>query len=170
MKRGLWPIRRLRPRQRMPGRLHSQQGLGLLEALVASAVLALGLQGALRLSMQGLQWGRSTGEQLQAQQLALQTLECHAAGWDDCPAERQVQRQGTRYQVTLTRQATAAPGVERLIATVRWQGVLPASTTAAVGAGKDAAELPGSTDGQGQRLQLWREVASVPRWVGVSSP
>jgi Tfp pilus assembly protein PilV len=166
----------LRPRRTVLARGHPQQGLGLLEALIASAVLALGLQGALRLSLQGLQWGQETGERLQAQQLALQSLECHAAGWADCHAVQQVQHPGTLYQVTLTRQATAAPGVERLLATVRWQGVLSASAAAAgaAGAASEAgagtAGPPGNAEDQEQRLQLWREVATVPRWLGVSSP
>lgn len=155
-----------------------QGGLSLLEALVAAAVLALGLHGALRLGVQGLQLGRETTERLQAQQLALHSLECHAGGWDetdeDCAAERQVLLQGVRYQVSLTREAGAAPGLERLQVTVRWQGVLPAASApggpSSALPGTDTTGPAGSSDVSAQRLQLWREVAQVPRWRGVSSP
>ena len=166
------------PRGRDRSTAHRQNGLSLLEALVAAAVLALGLHGALRLGLQGLQLGRETTERLQAQQLALHSLECHAGGWDeasaDCAAERQVLLQGVRYQVSLTRETGAAPGLERLLATVRWQGALPAAPApdglSDALPGTNTAVPAGSSDAADQRLQLWREVAQVPRWVGVSLP
>lgn len=148
-----------------------QRGVSMLEALVAAAVLALGLQGALRLGMQSLQLGQETAEQLQARQLALQMLECHALPWPDCSAERSLLLQGTRYSVTLIRQAGAVQGVERLQARVQWQGVLPPVPGAAAGtAGTAAAGPVVSAPEAMQQVLLWREVAQVPRWVGVSSP
>lgn len=148
-----------------------QRGVSLLEALVATAVLALGLHGALRLGVQGLQLGQETAEQLQARQLALQMLECHALPWPDCSAERSLLLQGTRYSVTLIRQAGTVQGVERLQARVQWQGVLPPVPGAAAGtAGTAAAGPVVSAPEAVHQVLLWREVAQVPRWVGVSSP
>lgn len=150
------------------GERRPQRGVSLLEALLASALLALGLHGALRLGVQGLQLGQETAEQLQARQLALEMLECHALPWPDCSTEQEVLWQGTRYRISLTRPPGTVPGVERLQARVQWQGVLPA-TGAKAGANAGANAGPDG-DPASQQVLLWREVAPVPRWVGVSSP
>ena len=144
----------------------AQRGISLLETLIAAGVLALGLHGALRLGLQGLQMGQETAEQLHARHMALQLLECHALPWPDCSTERQVSWQGTPYRAWLQRQAGEVPGTERLLATVQWQGVLPA--VGSPGTGTD-----GSPPAPGQavhQVQLWREQAAVPHWHGVSSP
>lgn len=138
--------------------MKDQRGLSLIEALVASAVLALGLTGALRLVSQTLQLGAESREQLQARRLAQNLLECHALPWPDCPSTVEEQLQGTRYRVEFERQPHPAKPLDRLQVTVRWQGVLPA-----------AASNEGAAPGEMQ-LHLWRQVARVPRWVGVSSP
>lgn len=145
--------------------LRQQRGISLFETLIAAGLLALGLHGALRLGLQGLQMGQETAEQLHARHLALQLLECHALPWPDCSTEREVTWQGTRYRVWLQPQTGEVPGTERLLATVQWQGVLPAMGGAAPAATASPAppEAP-------QQVQLWRERAAVPHWLGVSSP
>lgn len=136
--------------------MRRQQGASVLEALVASALLALGLSGAAHLGWQSLQLGDETRERAWARQLAQDLLECHALGWPDCPLEQDRNIQGIRYQLQVVRSAPQALPLDRWQVTVQWQGITSA-------AGPDPA-----ADGR-QELQLWREVAQVPRWVGVSS-
>lgn len=152
---------------RMPPR---QAGVSLLEALVAAAVLALGLHGALRLGWLGQHMGHDTAELLQAYPLALQALECHAAGGDGCVDEQELLLQGTRYRLTLTRQDGPSPGMQRLLVTVQWQGAFAQSPLAAPALSPPATSPPGSPAPAARQVQLWREVARVPRWHGVSSP
>lgn len=142
--------------------MKGQRGLSVVEALVASAVLALGLTGALRLGSQALQLGTESREQMQARLLAQNLLECQALPWPDCPSGGEQRLQGTLYRIEFERLPDPALPLDRLQVTVRWQGVLPAVDTATdVGTGMGTGEM---------RLQLWRQVARVPRWVGVSSP
>ena len=138
--------------------MKDQHGLSLIEALVASAVLALGLTGAWRLGSQALQLGTESREQLQARRIAQNLLECHALPWPDCPTTGEERLHGTLYRVEFERLADPARPLDRLQVTVRWQGMLPAVDT------------PGGLETGEIRLQLWRQVARVPRWVGVSSP
>jgi len=138
--------------------MKGQRGLSLVEALVASAVLALGLTGAVRLGSQALQLGTESREQMQARLLAQNLLECQALPWPDCPTSSEQRLQGTLYRIEFARLPDPALPLDRLQVTVRWQGVLPAADTAT-----------GHASGE-SHLQLSRQVARVPRWVGVSSP
>ena len=163
-------------RRALAGRAPPRQaGVSLLEALVAAAVLALGLHGALRLGWLGQHMGHDTAELLQAYPLALQALECDAAGGDGCVDEQEVLMQGTRYRLSLTRQDGPSPGMQRLLATVQWQGAFAQSslTTPALSppaTSPPAISPPASPAPAARQVQLWREVAQVPRWHGVSSP
>jgi len=150
--------RRLEPEPAM----NTEAGLSMTEALVASAVLALGLSGALRLGGQALQLGTETREQLQARQLAQNLLECHALPWPDCGLAPESTVNGTVYRAELERQPHPTLPLDRLQVSVRWQGVLPAP---GLGPG-----LLGEAASSEMKLQLWLDVARVPRWVGVSSP
>jgi type II secretory pathway component PulJ len=136
--------------------MNHQSGSTLLEALVASAVLALGLSGAAHLGWLSLQMGAESREKALARQLAQDLLDCHATGWPDCPMLQDLNLLGTRYQLQVVRTSHPSLPAERWQVTVDWQGVMPAAKPAAHGDGR-------------QQLQLWRETALVPRWVGVSS-
>ncbi|MFM8756155.1 MAG: hypothetical protein ACKODU_03905, partial [Limnohabitans sp.] len=85
--------------------MRRQQGASVLEALVASALLALGLSGAAHLGWQSLQLGDETRERAWARQLAQDLLECHVLGWPDCPLEQDRNIQGIRYQLQVLRSA-----------------------------------------------------------------
>ena len=138
--------------------MKGQRGLSLVEALVASAVLALGLTGAVRLGSHALHLGPDSRPQRRACQPPHLPPECQALPWPDCPTSSEQRLQGTLYRIEFARLPDPALPLDRLQVTVRWQGVLPAADTAT-----------GHASGE-SHLQLSRQVARVPRWVGVSSP
>ena len=70
-----------------------QNGMALIEALVASAVLGVGMLGAVQLTAQGLQTATDTRQRLLAHGLALDAMECHQASRADCPMNDQTTEQ-----------------------------------------------------------------------------
>ena len=95
-------------------------GMALVEAMVASAVLAIGVLGAARLGLHALSSLRETRALAHAQSLASQALDCAMAGPSPCPANPSTVYADTRYRVTLERSALG-PDLQSLQATLEWE-------------------------------------------------
>lgn len=137
----------------------AQQGMALIEALLASAVLGIGLLGATQLTLKALQTATDTRQRHAAHMLAQEAMDCALSGTPTCPSQDSVQVQGTRY----SRQMRVVPhgvGLNDVEVTVQW-----ASSVTSASSGSS----PQSPSGLASLT--WRSsVSSVPRWVGVSSP
>jgi type IV pilus modification protein PilV len=124
-----------------------QQGMALIEALVASAVLGIGLLGVTQLTLKTLQVATETRQRGVAQLLAQEALDCALSG-TACPSQDSTELQGVRY----TRQTRFTPrgsGVQDVQVTVQ-----SASPKARAGS-NEAASL------------VWNSsVSPVPGWVG----
>ena len=127
---------------------HTRQGgMALVEALVASALLALGLLGATRLTTHALHAALQTRQDVQAQVLALEALDCAVARQSPCPAAAQRQQQGTTFRLEMTRTPLDA-ALETLQVQVQWA----------------------DTSGQNQSIRLQTRVSAMPDGLGLSSP
>ena len=123
-----------------------QSGLALVEALVASALLALGLLGASRLTLRALDAALQTRQQEQAQALAHEALDCARAGAAPCPAAESVTHQGVRYSVQI-QTTPLGQHLSEVSVRVDW------------------------ATGSAPRQLVWRtRVSTLPDWLGVSSP
>jgi type II secretory pathway pseudopilin PulG len=141
----------------------NNQGMALLEALVASAVLGIGLAGAIRLSLHALQTATDTRQHMVATMLATEAMDCLQSGRSWCEMNQQTTVQGTPY--ILSSQLRPRPGLalEDIEVHVHWpiQGKALASEQ-----GEQAA---GAGHNRGQ-LSLHSSRDQVPAWLGVSSP
>ena len=124
-----------------------QGGMALVEALVASALLALGLLGATRLTTHALHAALQTREDVQGQVLALEALDCALARHSPCPAAAQHQQQGTTFRLEMTRTPLDA-ALETLQVHVQWT----------------------DTSGKNQSIRLQTRVSAMPDGLGLSSP
>lgn len=135
----------------------TQQGVALVEALIASAVLGIGLVGATQLTLKTLNAASQNRQHTVAQHLAQEAMDClHVqarTGTALCPPQETLQLQGLSYQ----RQARSTPrGDGALIdlhVQVQW---------AAMGASKSKAS--------DHRIDWHSSASSLPGWLGVSSP
>lgn len=125
----------------------SPRGMAMVEALMASSLLALGLLGATRLTSHALHAALHTRQDMQAHTLAMQALDCTVARLTPCPASAQQPLQGDTYRLTLSRTALDAT-LEEVQAQVQWTGV----------------------DGRPHSLVLQTRVSALPDWLGLSSP
>ncbi|MBP6277111.1 MAG: prepilin-type N-terminal cleavage/methylation domain-containing protein, partial [Limnohabitans sp.] len=82
----------------LPAR-HRARGMALVEALVASAVLGIGLAGATRLTWHALQTATDTRQHTVAQALGVNAMECLQSGLSPCEMTQEVTVQGTRYSL-----------------------------------------------------------------------
>lgn len=122
-------------------------GMAMVEALVASSLLALGLLGATRLTTHALHAALQTRQEVQALALAIEALDCAVARLTPCPAAVQHQQQGTRYRIALTRTPVDA-SLSEVQAQVQWS----------------------DTGGRDQSLRLQTRVSAMPDWLGLSLP
>lgn len=127
-----------------------QAGMALVEALVASALLGLGLLGAARLTAHALGAALHTRQEVQAQALATDALDCATARLPTCPTAAEIRQQGVTYTVQLQHTPNGADLTE-IEARVSW--------SAANGAPGSARHLSRST-----------RVSAMPDWLGLSSP
>ena len=122
-----------------------QRGMALIEALVASAVLGIGLLGATQLTLKALQTATETRQRHAAQMLAQEAMDCALSG-SVCTSQDSTERQGMRY----TRQLRIMPGsagLQNIHVSVQW----------------------GSSEGSSSantRLDVYSSESTVPRWVG----
>ena len=129
---------------------HTQRGMAMVEALIASALLGLGLLGATRLTLHALHLLRQSAQQTQAQSLARQALDCVSAlpTANPCPLQERVEHAGVTYEVQLQANAAGAALTEWLVS-VQW------------------------SDARGSDLRrlVWRtRVSALGSRLGVSSP
>jgi len=94
-------------------------GMAMVEALVASALLGLGLLGATRLTTHALDAALRTRQEVQASALAAEALDCAVARRDPCPASTQRQQHGTTYTVSVQRTPVDA-NLTAVQAQVQW--------------------------------------------------
>ena len=143
-------------------------GFTLIEALVAAAVLGLGMAGVTLLAMQAYNTAAANRQQLTALTLASNAVECWRSGPTLCPRAsawnpgdedlRSTTASGTVYTVRSQVSATAYDNLKALQVTVRWQ---PSGQSNA----NDNPMAPGS----GQ-LSLSTRVSSVPVFVPRTTP
>lgn len=121
-------------------------GLAMVEALVAAALLGLGLLGAARLSAHALDEALQTRLQLHAAALAGAAMDCATARSEPCPAATRGVHQGVGFEVQLLR-SPLGNGLTGLEVRVQW------------------------ASGSRQRDLVWHtRVSEMPDWLGLSLP
>ena len=143
----------------------NQQGMALVEALIASAVLAIGLLGAVQLALKSQQTATENRQNTVGQMLALEAMDCLQAQAQAqvqvqahnpntaCSAQQSFVVQGTRY----TRQTQTSPQGQTtdLLVQVAWPN----------------RRVGGASSDHSDPQITWRSsVSNLPSWVGVSSP
>lgn len=126
-----------------------QRGMALIEALIASAVLGIGLLGATRLTLQAMQTAAETRQRHVAQLLAQEAMDCAQSG-RLCASQDSVQVQGIHY----TRQIRITPrsaGLQDIQISVQWASATPLGQT---------------TAGTAPSLEWHSSASQVPAWVG----
>jgi Tfp pilus assembly protein PilV len=131
--------------------------MALVEALIASAVLAIGLLGAAQLALKSQQTATENRQNAVGQMLALEAMDCLQAKAHTpnaaCSAQQSFVVQGTRY----TRQAQTSPQGQSsdLLVQVSWPN----------------RRVGGASSDHSDPQISWRSsVSNLPSWVGVSSP
>lgn len=127
-----------------------QTGMAMVEALVASALLGLGLLGATRLTTHALGAALQTRQEVRAQALAADTLDCALFRATPCPAAETIRYQGTTYTVQL-QYTPGDAGLTDVQVRVTW----------ATGAGPSARD---------HSLSQTTRLSAMPDWVGLSLP
>lgn len=138
----------------------SAQGMALLEALVASAVLGMGLAVAVRLTLHALQTASDTRQHTVAHVLAVSAMECHISARASCELTQEVTVQGTRYSLQSQLRPRAGWALVDIEVRIQWPAVSPVQTSSAT-------EATAQRIGQ---LVLHSSRDQVPAWVGVSLP
>ena len=123
------------------------RGMALVEALVASALLAVGLLGATRLTTHALHTALQTRQNVQAHSLAVEALDCAVARLTPCPAATRQTLQGSDYTLTLTSTPLDAT-LSNIQAQVKWT----------------------DAGGQSQSIRLQTRLSTLPDALGLSSP
>ena len=131
----------------------TQTGMAMVEAMVASAVLGVGMLGAVQLVTQGLQTATDTRQRLLAHGLAMDAMECHQAQRADCPMNDQTTAQASTFTRRIELTPQAGVSLVDITVTVEWPGAARAGTA-----------------GTPSQLVLRSSRAAVPIWVGVSLP
>lgn len=139
------------------------KGMALIEALMASAVLGIGLAAATRLTLHTLQTAHDTRQHTIALALALDALECHQSSRTTCLSQSSVEVSGTLYSLHSQLQARPGLALVDLQVRVQWPGT-----------GLTSGVAPSGNAGPGQlqtrELLIVSSRDAVPTWVGVSSP
>jgi Tfp pilus assembly protein PilV len=134
-----------------------QQGMALVEALIASAVLAIGLLGAAQLALKSQQTATENRQNAVGHMLALEAMDCLQAQAHtptaECPAQHSIVVQGTRY--TWQTQISPQGQTTDLLVQVSWPN----------------RRVGGASSDHSDPHISWRSsVSNLPSWVGVSSP
>ena len=150
--------------------MKNTRGFTLIEALIAAAVLGLGMLGVTQLAMHSLQASAASQQQVTALRLANSAVECWRSGPALCTAsaawsangqgESSSTLQGTQYTVRATVSPTAYAQLQALQVTVTWR-----PTSASQGSATDTSLAVGS----GQ-IDLTTRAASLPVFVPVFVP
>lgn len=125
----------------------------MVEALVASAVMGVGMLGAVQLTAQGLQTATDIRQRLLAHGLALDAMECHQASRADCPMNDQTTEQTSTFKRKVELTPRTGLRLADITVTVQWPSAARAGSA-----------------GTSSQLVLRSSRAEVPIWVGVSLP
>jgi Tfp pilus assembly protein PilV len=139
--------------------------MALIEALVASAVLGIGMAGAMRLTLHALQTASDTRQHTVAHALAVDAMECLQSGATDCVLSDSRTVQGTTYAMQSQQQPRADLALVDLQVLVQWPAA--GRTSPSTSAVSNTAAASGQRLGE---LMLHSSRDQVPSWVGVSSP
>lgn len=146
-----------------------QQGMALIEALMASAVLGVGLLGATQLTLQAHQLASENRQHTVAQLLASEAMDClHAHAQNHvtaCPAQHNILIQGVQYTLRLQATPRGAEGINDLLIRVSWS-----SPGRRFGGMSTDGPSAGAINSPQHQLEWRSSISSVPAWVGVSSP
>lgn len=140
-----------------------QQGLALIEALVASAVLGIGLVGATQLMVKTIASASLSRQQTFAHQLAQEGMDCLRANAAACPTQDTIERQGVRF----TRQARSMPRGTPVLVDLQVSVQWPAGWA---GPGFTPGPLAGGGGGDAHRIEWHSSTSGVPAWVGATPP
>jgi hypothetical protein len=145
--------------------------MALIEALVASLVLAVSLTAATRLTLHTLYIASDTRQHTVALALALDAMDCHQSGRAGCPLQASTTAQGTTYSLQSQVQTRPGLALEDLQVRVQWPTMGPALGAAGVslGGGSGGGSL-GQTQQSLGELVLHGSRDAVPAWLGVSLP
>jgi hypothetical protein len=141
--------------------------MALIEALVASAVLGIGLAAATRLTLHTLLTASDTRQHTVALALALDAMDCHQSGRAGCALQASTTVQGTTYHLQSRVQTRPGLALEDLQVRVQWPTVGPAMRLTGGGFGGDS---PGQAQPRMGELTLHSSRDAVPSWLGVSLP
>lgn len=145
----------------MTRRPSAQTGVALIDALIASAVLGIGLAGTAQLTLKTYRLATENRQHTVAQLLAEEAMNCWLARAQACPVKDDIRIQGVRYSRQV--QSTPRDGGWVLDLQVRVEWSNSGTTPDPLGRSQQV-----SADHQ--RI-LWHSSASaIPLWVGVSSP
>lgn len=139
-----------------------QSGMALIEALIASAILGIGLLGATQLTLRSLHLARENRQHTEAQHLAQEAMDCLRRPLAVCPSEEDITSQG----VIFTRQSQSTfqgDGWSRdLRVRVSWaeENAKPGKTP----------NHSNSATPPPQQIEWHSRASALPDWVGVSSP
>ena len=153
------------PRTGMSGR--TAQGMALIEALVASAVLGIGLAAATRLTLHSLLTASETRQHTVALALALDAMDCLQSSRSGCSLQASTTVQGTTYRMQSQVQTRPGLALEDLQVRVQWPTVGPALGATGGGFGGNS---PGQAQPRMGELTLHSSRDAVPAWLGVSLP
>jgi Tfp pilus assembly protein PilV len=131
--------------------------MALIEALVASAILGIGLVGATQLTLKTMASASENRQHTAAQHLAQEAMDCLHANAALCADQDQIQLQGINY----ARQARSTPRgsgmVNDLQVSVEWSTHGTSISTA-------------KNSPANKRIEWHSSASTVPAWVGVSLP
>ena len=147
------------------------QGMALIEALVASLVLAVGLTAATRLTLHTLYIASDTRQLTVGLALALDAMDCHQSGRAGCPLQTSTTVQGTTYSLQSQLQTRPGLALEDLQVRVLWPTMGPAlgATGVSLSGGSGGGSLGQTQQSMGE-LVLHSSRDAVPSWLGVSLP
>ena len=160
-----------RPSLQLAGRHADQHGMALIEALMASAVLAIGLMGSLQLTLKTLQKAHENRQNTVAQMLALEAMDCLHAHVHTlvaaCPTTQIEVVQSTRY----TRESEISPHAAGRATDLTVRVFWPDQRSAGASVGATEGGLNANPNRLADPQITWHSsVSALPSWVGVSSP
>ncbi len=151
-----------------------QTGMALIEALVASAILGVGLLGATQLTLKTLQGARENRQHTVAQQLANEAMDCMQKPLALCAPQEERLIHGVRYTRLAHSTAQGDAFSRDLTVSVTWSGGhSPTSTSTSTStstATSSTAPNSNPTPAPQHRIEWHSRASSLPDWVGVSSP